>query len=78
MLIDVVRFESVPGVGVTLDAAWALRGRAGARLYETRAAYQEAADGPGIEPLVRAHRRALAALAGDIAAALAARVGAPG
>jgi hypothetical protein len=30
VLIDVLRFESVPGEGVTLEAAWTVRSRAGA------------------------------------------------
>ncbi|HUX23575.1 MAG TPA: PqiC family protein [Burkholderiales bacterium] len=75
VLIDVLRFESVPGKSITLEAAWSVRNRAGARLREARSVFVEKVDAPGIAPLVIAHDKALAALADKIAEAVAGLAG---
>jgi len=70
VLIDVLRFESVPGVSVTLEAAWSVRNRAGARVREAHFRLVEKVGVSGVAPLVAAHAKGLAALAQEIAAAL--------
>ena len=70
VLIDVLRFESVPGESITLDAAWSVRSRAGARLREARSVFVERVHAPGVAPLVAAHQEALAALGRKIAEAV--------
>lgn len=76
VLIDVARFESVPGVSITLEAEWVVRNRAGERLRESRSVIVGPVNAPGIAPLVAAHRAALATLGREIAAAVAALAGA--
>jgi len=71
VLIDVTRFESVPGESIALEALWTVRDRAGRRLREARSALVERVDAPGVAPLVRAHGKALVALGEEIAAAIA-------
>ncbi|MGP1676836.1 MAG: PqiC family protein [Burkholderiales bacterium] len=72
VLIDVLRFESVPGASATLEAVWSVRDRAGARLRETRSVFVETVNAAGVAVLVGAHEKALAALAQEIATAVAA------
>lgn len=72
ILIDVLRFESVPGQSATLEAAWSIRSRAGVRLREAHSLSVEKASAPGVAPLVAAHAKGLAALGQEIAAAIAA------
>ena len=71
VLVDIQRFESELGKGVTLDALWSVgRGLSIAAPRKGRSLVHEPADGTGYEALVAAHGRALAALSGDIARAL--------
>lgn len=70
VLIDVLRFDAAPGATVTLEAAWTVRNRAGLRLAAAQSTFVEAVDAPGFAPLVSAHRKALAALGHEIAAAV--------
>lgn len=72
--IDVLQFESVPGQSATLEAAWSVRNRAGLRLHEARSVLLEQVHEPGVDALVSAHAKALAALGGEIAAAVQALV----
>jgi len=72
VLIDVLRFESVPGKATTLEAAWSIRSRTGARLHEAQSLLVEKPSAPGVEPLVAAHAQGLAALGQEIATAIAA------
>lgn len=72
VLIDVRRFESVPGESITLDAVWTVRNRGGERLREARSVFVERVDAPGVDPLVRAHEKALVALGQEIAEAVGA------
>ena len=70
--IDVLRFDSAPGFSATLEAVWSVRSSAGARLREARSVFVEPVILPGVDPLVHAHGKALAALAREIAEAVAA------
>ncbi len=70
VLIDVLRFESVPGVSTTLEVVWSVRNRAGVRLRETRSVFVETVNAAGVAALVAAHEKALAALAREIAVAV--------
>jgi uncharacterized protein len=68
--IDVMRFESVPGRDVTVDVLWAVHPPGKARAVTGRSVARETVSGPGIEPLIAAHDRALASVSRDIAAAV--------
>lgn len=68
--LDVMRFESVPGQDVTVDVQWAVRPPGKARPVSGRSVVREPVSGPGVEPLVAAHDRALASVSRDIAAAM--------
>jgi uncharacterized lipoprotein YmbA len=70
VLIDVIRFESVPGKSITLEASWSIRNRAGERLSEARSVFIEQVNVPGIFPLLTAHTKALEKLGQEIAASL--------
>jgi hypothetical protein len=71
VLVDIQRFESVPGEGVTIDALWAVRcSVVGAAPRKGHSLVHEPAIGTGYEALVAAHGRALAAISSDIAQAL--------
>ena len=71
VLVDIQRFESVPGEGVEIDALWSVRRSAvGAVPKRGRSQVREPAVGSGYDALVAAHGRALAAISGDIAKAL--------
>jgi uncharacterized lipoprotein YmbA len=78
VLVDVQRFESVPGQGVTLEALWLVRrqgetdGPRGHALVTeaVRGAPADPAGAPDYDALAAAHSRALAALSRDIAQAL--------
>jgi uncharacterized lipoprotein YmbA len=68
--VDIVRFDSVPGDSVTIDALWAIAvpGRSAAITGHT--AVHEMVAGAGYDALVAAHSRALAAVSRDIAMAV--------
>ncbi|TCV89490.1 PqiC family protein [Sulfurirhabdus autotrophica] len=70
VLIDVLRFESVPGDSITLEAAWSVRNRSGKRLREARSVLVEKVANPGVAPLISAHAKALNALGLKIAHAI--------
>jgi len=71
VLVDIQRFESVPGEGVIIDALWSVRrSAAGAAPRRGRSQVREPAAGTGYDALVAAHGRALAAISSDIAKAL--------
>lgn len=72
VMVDVQRFETVPGQGVTIEALWSLREgdtapRRGHSLLD------EPASGADYDALAAAHARALVALSRDIAAAIQAK-----
>jgi uncharacterized lipoprotein YmbA len=68
--IDVLRFESVPGKSVQLDAAWVVRSSAAGDSRMGRTVADEAVAGEGYEALAAAHSRALGKMSADIAAAI--------
>ena len=71
VLVDIQRFESVPGEGVMIDALWSVRrSAAGAAPRRGRSQVREPAAGTGYDALIAAHGRALAAISSDIAKAL--------
>lgn len=71
VIVDILRFESVPGEGVEIDALWAVRHSAvGATPRKGRSLVQEPAGGTDYESLVAEHGRALAAISRDISQAL--------
>lgn len=72
VLIDITRFESVPGTSATLEATWSVRDRTGKRLRETRSIFVESVHAPGVATLVAAHGKAVAALGNEIAQAIGA------
>ena len=65
VLVEVRAFDSRPGAGVQLDAVW--RVLAGNAQRSGRSRIQEPSAAPGIDSLVQAHGRALAALADQLA-----------
>lgn len=67
--IEVQRFESVPGQDAALDAVWVVRAKHG-ETRSGRTTVREPASDPSIDALAAAHSRALAALSGDVAAAI--------
>jgi uncharacterized protein len=66
--IEVQRFESVPGAYALLDAVFTVRRTADARTGTGRTTARESTTDKSYEALAAAHSRALARLAGDIAA----------
>ncbi|CAG4893630.1 hypothetical protein R69919_03619 [Paraburkholderia gardini] len=66
--LDVVNFESVPGRDVTVDVQWAVRPPGKTRPVLGHSVAHEVISGPGYEPIVAAHDRALASVSRDIAA----------
>jgi len=74
--IAVQRFDSKPGQGVLLDAAWVVRQTAGGQAYSGRTVAHEGVQGDGFDALAAAHSRALATLSGEIAAAIRSAAGA--
>jgi uncharacterized protein len=67
--IDVRRFDSTLGEGITIEALWVIRGNGGAAPYRGHSFVREPAGG-GYDGLVAAHDRALAAMSQEIANAL--------
>jgi len=74
--IDVQRFESAPGEAALLDAVWVVHATAGATSSSGRTVAREAVQGDGFDALAAAHSRAIARLAGDVAAAIRAQTAA--
>lgn len=70
VLVDIQRFESVPGKAVTIEALWSVRSAAATFATTGHSTATEPVSGSGYEAVVAAHSRALAAISGDIANAL--------
>jgi len=68
--VDILRFESLPGVAASLEALWSVRRKDGGAPLAGRSVVREAVQIDGYEPLVAAHSRALARVSRDIAAAI--------
>jgi uncharacterized protein len=66
-LIDVIRFESEPGKGATLDALWTVSPARGGKPYRGRTTVTETVQGGDYAALVAAHSRALGKLSADMA-----------
>ncbi|HLK12108.1 MAG TPA: PqiC family protein [Candidatus Binatia bacterium] len=69
VVIDVQRFDSIPGKAAVVEAAWVVRAARGVT-RSGRTVAHEAVSGAGFDALAAAHSRALAKLSGDIAAAI--------
>jgi hypothetical protein len=67
VLIDVERFESVPGKAVAIEASWWVRRSAGSEVRAGRSVVHESVAGAGYDAVVAAHSRALDSIARDIA-----------
>jgi len=71
VLVDIQRFETIPGEGVIIEALWSVRRAAvGATPRKGRSLVREPAGSTDYDALIAAHGRALAAISGDIAQAL--------
>jgi uncharacterized protein len=70
VLVDIQRFESAPGDGVTIEALWSVRPAKGVAPRSGRSLVREAAAGREYDALAAAHSAALAALSRDIAEAI--------
>ncbi len=68
--VDVQRFEGTLGSGVAVEALWSVRANDGGPPRTGRSAVREPALGADHEALARAYGRALARVAGELAAAL--------
>ncbi len=68
--IDVRRFDSLPGREARIEGSWTITGGAGARAASRCEWLLREPAGPGMTALAEAHRRAVARLAGMIAAAI--------
>ncbi|OMG75204.1 PqiC family protein [Burkholderia ubonensis] len=65
--VDVMRFDSMPGDSVTIDAQWAIRAPGTPDVVMGRSVAHEPVLGQGYEALVTAHNRALGSVSRDIA-----------
>ena len=70
LLLDIQRFESSPGVAVTVEAVWSLRRTTGGAPKTGRSLVREPVDAVGYDPLVSAYGRALLAVSRDLATAI--------
>jgi len=70
VLVDVRRFDSIPGEAVVVDALWLIRPATGSDAKLGRSLVREPTSGSGIDALVAAHSRALTRVSQDIATAL--------
>jgi len=68
--IDVQAFDSSANGTVTLAVIWSVRSPKGGENVSGRSVVHESAGGPGYDALVKAHSRALASVASDIAVAM--------
>jgi uncharacterized protein len=67
--VDVETFDSSAKGTVTLAVIWSVRSPKGGENVSRRSVVHETAGGPGYDALVKAHSRALASVASDIAVA---------
>jgi len=65
--LEVQRFDTTPGTGVTVEAAWTVRRSAGGASRSGHALVQEPVGAKDYDALVAAHSRALARISRDIA-----------
>jgi uncharacterized lipoprotein YmbA len=67
--VDVQSFDASTNGAVTVAVIWSVRAPNRGERVSGRSVVHETADGPGYDTLVKAHSRALASVASDIAAA---------
>ena len=67
VVIDVLRFESVPGEAATLDAVWTVRRAKEDQSRTGRTTLSVPTQGGGYASLVAAHSLALERLSGEVA-----------
>jgi len=70
VIVDVRRFDSAPGAGVTIDAFWTVRRKAGETPQTGQSLVREPVSGADFDALAAAHSRALAQVSRDIADAI--------
>ncbi len=71
VLVDIQRFESVPGEGVTIEALWSVHRKSGnAVTRRGHSLIRQKTEGSSYDALVAAYSRALAEVSNDIAGAL--------
>ena len=68
--IDVQRFETNRGQGVTVEAVWTVRKTTSGATRSGRTVASETVQGQGYDALAAAHSQAIAKMSGDIAAAI--------
>lgn len=68
--VDIVRFDSMPGDAVAVDALWTVKVAGRDALITGRSTVREKVSGPDDAALIAAHSRALASVSRDIAAAI--------
>ncbi|MEM5435137.1 PqiC family protein [Paraburkholderia diazotrophica] len=68
--VDIVRFDSMPGEAVAVDALWTVRLAGQTALLTGRSTVREQVQGTDEAALVAAHSRALASVSRDIAQAI--------
>lgn len=76
VMVDIKRFEAVPGEAVTIDVVWSLRRASGGDRITGHSLLREPfatpAGAEAYDPVVAAYGRALLSLSGDIAKAISA------
>jgi uncharacterized protein len=70
VLLDIQRFEAVPGEAVSVEARWSLHRGAGAPPLTGRSVVRQPTEGGGYDALVAAYGRALLAVSVDVARAI--------
>jgi uncharacterized lipoprotein YmbA len=70
VILDVQRFDSVPGEAATLEVMWTVRGVKSGEQNTGRVRVKEPVTGAGYDALVAAHARALAGVSRGIANAI--------
>lgn len=70
VLLDITRFESTPGEGVTVEALWSLRHGARGASKTGHLLVHEKVQGGGYDPLVAAYDRALELVSAELAKAI--------
>ena len=76
VLLDIVRFESLPGEAVVVEAAWSIGRAFGRPIRSGHSLVREKVSDGGYDALVSAYNRALAEVSGDLAKALQAEIAA--
>ena len=70
VMIDVLRFESIPGQAASVAAVWTVRKTSDGETRSGRTTSREPVQGQGFDALAAAHSRAIAKVSADIAAAI--------